>query len=399
MKKALLLENIDKTAVDILKNNGFEVDSRTGTLDKKELIEILTEYVFLGIRSKTKLDEDIAQKVRILETVGTFTVGFNHIDLNAFAKAGIPVFYAPYESTRSVVELALGEILMLARRAFEKSTQMHAAVWDKSNNGCFEVRGKKLGIIGYGNIGSQLSIVAEALGMHVCFYDIADRPAIGNAIKLDNLDEILKSCDVITLHVDGRASNINLIGESEFKLMKQGVVFLNLSRGNVVDIDALVSNLESGKVAGCGIDVFPDEPKEKIDRFESKLQNFENVILTPHIGGNTLEAQASIGKYVVGKINEYINTGNTSLALNIPNITLPVLEGASRITHYHKNVPGVLSALNDIFREYNINILGQYLKTNEENGYVITDISEDINDEIMRKISQVENTIRVRKLN
>lgn len=399
MKKALLLENIDKSAIDILIANGFDVDSRSGTLDKEELVKILPQYKFLGVRSKTKLDKDIAKHGTNLDTIGTFTVGYNHIDLDAFAKVGIPVFFAPYESTRSVVELTMGEILMLARRASEKSAKMHSGIWDKSNNGCFEVRGKKLGIVGYGNIGSQLSIVAEALGMQVSFYDVADRPAIGNANKVSDLNQILRTCDVITMHVDGRKENANIISKAEFDAMKPGVIFLNLSRGNVVDIAALVESLENGKIAGCGIDVFPDEPKEKIDKFISPLQKFENVILTPHIGGNTVEAQYAIGKYVAAKINDYINTGNTALALNIPNITLPVLEGACRITHYHKNVPGVLSELNDIFRLNKINILGQYLKTNEQTGYVITDISDEINDELMEQIAEIENTIRVRKLN
>ncbi len=394
----LLLENVHEDAVKIFEHEGYNVETIKGSLSEDELIEKIKGVSILGIRSKTHVTAKVLEHAKKLHAIGTFCIGTNQVDLNACSMKGISVFNAPYSNTRSVVELALGQIIMLVRNTFEKSKMMHAGVWDKSATNSVEIRGKKLGLVGYGSIGSQLSIIAEALGMKVYFYDAVDRLALGNAKKCSSLKELLALSDVVSLHVDGRASNKNLIDADAFEYMKPGVIFLNLSRGHVVDIDALVANLKSGKIRGAAVDVFPEEPSSNDDPFVSELQGMPNVILTPHIGGSTEEAQEDIGHYVANKIINYINTGTTYGSVNLPEIQLPELQSAHRIMHIHENVKGILAQINNILLEYDNNILGQYLKTNETLGYVITDIDNFHNKDLEKKLKKIPNTIRYRIL-
>jgi D-3-phosphoglycerate dehydrogenase len=289
-------------------------------------------------------------------------------------------------------------MIMLIRNIPDKSQYMHQGKWDKSASGSYEVRGKTLGLIGYGSIGSQLSVLAESLGMKVVYYDREEKLALGNATQLKSLNDLLESSDIVSLHVDGRESNTNLIGEKEFSKMKHGVVFLNLSRGHIVDIEALKRNIENGKVAGCGVDVFPYEPVSNAEEFYSPLRGLPNTILTPHIGGSTLEAQENIGKFVPGKFLDYINTGSTSNSVNFPNLTLPTLENAHRLIHIHNNVPGILAKINNVLAQHEINIVGQYLKTTEAIGYVITDINKQYNKEVVKQLRAIEHTIKFRIL-
>jgi D-3-phosphoglycerate dehydrogenase len=330
--------------------------------------------------------------------IGAFCIGTNQINLEEATRKGVAVFNAPFSNTRSVVELAIAEMIMLIRNITDKSDKMHRGEWDKSAQGSFEVRGKKLGLIGYGNIGTQLSVIAESLGMKVFYYDTEERLSLGNATKCRTMKEVLEQADVISLHVDGRESNTNLIGAREFELMKKGVIFINLSRGHVVDIQALRENILSGKVAGTAIDVFPYEPVSNSEEFKSELRGLPNTILTPHIGGSTLEAQENIGNFVPGKVMEYINTGSTSNSVNFPNLTLPTLENAHRLIHIHNNVPGILAKINQILADHGINIVGQYLKTNELIGYVITDINKEYNKDVIAKLRAIDQTIKFRVL-
>ena len=394
----LLLENVHEDAVKIFEHEGYNVETIKGSLSEEELIEKIKGVSILGIRSKTHVTAKVLEHANKLHAVGTFCIGTNQVDLDACSMKGVSVFNAPYSNTRSVVELALGQIIMLVRNTFEKSKMMHEGVWDKSATNSVEIRGKKLGLVGYGSIGSQLSIIAEALGMKVYFYDAIDRLALGNAKKCSSLKELLALSDVVSLHVDGRASNKNIIDADAFDYMKPGVIFLNLSRGHVVDIEALVANLKSGKIHGAAVDVFPYEPKNNDEPFVSELQGLKNVILTPHIGGSTEEAQEDIGHYVANKIIQYINTGTTYGSVNLPEIQLPELQSAHRIMHIHENVKGILAQINNILLEYDNNILGQYLKTNETLGYVITDIDNFHNKELEKKLKKIPNTIRYRIL-
>lgn len=396
--KVLLLENIDSSAQDFFKNEGFSVELLKTALDEEELIKKIKDVYILGVRSKTKVTKKVIDSAEHLMAIGAFSVGTDQVDLEAALKKGIAVFNAPYQNTRSVVELVIGDIIMLLRRVFEKSTKLHNGIWDKSVEKSFEVRGKKLGIIGYGNIGSQVSIIAEALGMQVYFYDPIPKLSLGNAVKMRSLDELLKKADVITIHVDGNKRNSNLISDKEFKKMREGVIFINLSRGFIVDLKALALNIKSGKVIGAAIDVYPNEPKATRDKFESELQGLPNVILTPHIGGNTLEAQVSIAEYVSYKLIDYINSGNSYLCVNLPSIQPQTLASAHRLLHLHKNVPGILAKINSVLAGENINILGQYLKTYEEVGYVITDVNKKYGKEVIKKLKQIPDTIRFRVL-
>lgn len=396
--KVLLLENVHPIAVELFEQEGFKVDIRKGALDEDELIEAIRDVSILGIRSKTQVTSRVLAHANKLMTIGAFCIGTNQIDLDAARDRGIAVFNAPYSNTRSVVELAIGEIIMLIRNIVPKSNLMHQGVWDKSAKNSFEVRGKKLGLVGYGNIGTQLSVVAEALGMEVYFYDIVDKLSLGNARKCKTLDELLGLADIISLHVDGRKENKNLISYREFGLMKTGVIFLNLSRGHVVDVTALVDALERGKVVGAGVDVFPQEPKTNNEEFMSELRNQPNVILTPHIGGSTEEAQANIGQFVPGKLLEYINNGSTYGSVNFPELQLPLLHDSHRLLHIHQNVPGILAQINNIFAQYHINIRGQYLKTDEHIGYVITDIAKNYADEVIGALKSIDKTIKFRLL-
>jgi D-3-phosphoglycerate dehydrogenase / 2-oxoglutarate reductase len=394
----LLLENVHPYAVEAFKAEGFNVEVYPAGLDEDELCEKIKNVSVLGIRSKTNVTAKVLDNANRLMTIGAFCIGTNQIDLKEATKRGIAVFNAPYSNTRSVVELVIGEIIMLIRNLPDKFAKMHEGTWDKSANGSFEIRGKKLGIVGYGNIGSQLSVVAEAIGLNVFYYDREERLALGNATKCKSLKELLEQVDIISLHVDGRKENANIIGQAEFDLMKKGVIFLNLSRGHIVDIAALKKNIENGKVAGCGIDVFPHEPKSNNEGFVSELRGLPNTILTPHIGGSTLEAQENIATFVSGKFLDYINTGGTSISVNFPNLSLPILENAHRLIHIHSNVPGILAKINQILATNDINIVGQYLKTNENIGYVITDIDKEYNKDVIKELRSIDNTIKFRVL-
>jgi D-3-phosphoglycerate dehydrogenase len=396
--KVLLLENVHPVAVQLFEQEGFNVEIRKGALDEDELIEAIRDVSILGIRSKTNVTARVLEHANKLMTIGAFCIGTNQIDLTACTERGIAVFNAPYSNTRSVVELAIGEIIMLIRGIVPKSNSMHKGEWDKSAKNSYEVRGKKLGLVGYGNIGTQLSVVAEALGMEVYFYDIVDKLALGNTRKCKTLDELLAVSDIISLHTDGRKENKNLIGEREFGLMKKGVIFLNLSRGHIVDIPALVNAIKQGKVIGTGVDVFPEEPKTNNEEFISALRDLPNVILTPHIGGSTEEAQANIGNFVPAKLLEYINNGSTYGSVNFPELQLPLLKNSHRLLHIHANVPGILAKMNNIFAKYHINIHGQYLKTNEQIGYVITDVAKEYADEVVQELKGIDNTIKFRLL-
>lgn len=396
--KVLLLENISQTTVSAFTKEGYTIKSFSKSLPPEELSEEIKEISILGIRSKTQITSQILKNARRLLAIGAFCIGVNQIDLAESTKCGIPVFNAPYSNTRSVVELVLGEIIMLYRKIFDKSQKLHNGIWDKDAKGSFEIRGKKLGIVGYGNIGSQLSVLAEMLGMEVYFYDIADKLAIGNARKCETLKELLVNADVVTIHVDGRRENENLIGEKEFKMMKNGVIFLNLSRGFIVDIKALVTAVKNGRIAGAAVDVFPHEPSGKGDRFTSQLQSLPNVILTPHIGGSTIEAQNNIGLFVSDKIINFLNSGSTNMSVNFPNLQLPQLKRAHRLIHIHKNVPGVLARINNILAANKINIEGQYLKTGEDIGYVITDVNKFYDKKVVNELRGIPETIKFRIL-
>ncbi len=394
----LLLENVHPVAVELLKTEGFNVETYHAALSEEELCERIRNVSVLGIRSKTQVTAKVLEHANRLMAIGAFCIGTNQIDLKEATRKGIAVFNAPFSNTRSVVELAIGEMILLMRNIVDKSVKMHQGKWDKSAKGSFEVRGKTLGIIGYGNIGTQLSVLAESMGMKVMYYDVVEKLSLGNAVKCKTMKEVLESADVISLHVDGRPSNKNLFGAEEFALMKKGVVFINLSRGHLVDIQALKENILSGKVAGCAIDVFPLEPASNNEEFVSELRTLPNTILTPHIGGSTLEAQENIGNFVPGKIMDYINTGSTSNSVNFPNLQLPVLENAHRLIHIHNNVPGILARINHVLADHGINIAGQYLKTNESIGYVITDINKDHDKEVITKLREIDNTIKFRML-
>lgn len=396
--KILLLENVHPVARKAFEEQGFNVEFLKGALDEDELIEKIKDVTILGIRSKTNVTRRVLENAPRLIAIGAFCIGTNQIDLKAATEKGIAVFNAPYSNTRSVVELAVGEMIMLIRNVVTKSNGMHEGKWDKSANNSFEVRGKKLGLVGYGHIGTQLSVIGEALGMEVYFYDVVDKMPIGNAKKLKSLDDLLRIADVVSMHIDGRKDNKNVIGKREFELMKDGVVFLNLARGHVVEVEALVEALKSGKVWGAGVDVFPYEPKTNNEPFESELRGLPNVILTPHIGGSTEEAQEGIGHYVPERLLEYINNGSTTGSVNFPEVQLPLLKGSHRLLHIHKNVPGILAKLNNIFAKYNVNITGQYLKTNEQIGYVIMDVERSYEDGFIDEIKNVEETIKFRML-
>jgi len=396
--KVLLLENIHPDAKEIFEHEGYQVETVKGSLSEEELCERIKDVSILGIRSKTQITSKVLDSAKKLHGIGTFCIGTNQVQLEECSKRGVAVFNAPYSNTRSVVELALGEMIMLIRNTFDKSTKMHKGIWDKSANNSVEIRGKKLGIIGYGSIGAQFSIIAEALGMKVYFYDVTDRLALGNAKKCSSLQELLALSDVVSLHVDGRPENANLINAQAFEYMKEGVVFMNLSRGHVVDLEALIANLKSGKVRGAAVDVFPEEPASNDESFISELCGLSNVILTPHIGGSTEEAQLDIGNYVARKIINYINTGTTYGSVNLPEIQLPEFPKAHRIMHIHENVKGIMAHINNILAEFDSNIVGQYLKTNESMGYVITDIENLHNNDLEKKLKEIPNTIRYRIL-
>jgi D-3-phosphoglycerate dehydrogenase / 2-oxoglutarate reductase len=397
-RKVLLLEGIHPDAGARFREAGFEVEELGSSLSEEELIQHLEDVSVLGLRSKTHLTREAIDAAPRLAAVGAFCIGTNQIDLKACVERGIAVFNAPFANTRSVVEMALGEIIFLFRDLLTKNALLHSGVWRKSARGAREIRGKRLGIVGYGNIGAQLSVLAEAVGMDVWFYDVQEKLALGNATPARSLRELLETSDIVTVHVDGDPSNRNFIGEREFGWMKDGVVFINLSRGFVVDLQALRAALDSGKVGSAAVDVFPEEPKQDGSEFHSPLQGLSNVILTPHIGGSTQEAQENIGRFVPAKLLDFLEKGNTTLSVNFPNLQLPELKGSHRVVHVHRNVPGVLARINQIMAEKGINITGQHLKTSEDIGYVITDIGQEYDGSLVAELRQITGTIRVRIL-
>ncbi|GAB2988737.1 hypothetical protein GCM10027284_01640 [Cyclobacterium sediminis] len=394
----LLLENVHPIGIELMKAEGYNVEVISSALSEEELAEKIKKVSVLGIRSKTQVTKKVLENAERLISIGAFCIGTNQIDLETCQEKGIAVFNAPFSNTRSVVELAIAEIIFLMRGMIDKTTSMHEGKWNKSANGSFEIRGKKLGIIGYGNIGSQLSVLAENMGLNVYYYDLVERLALGNATKVDSLDELLETCDVISLHVDGRKDNELLLDEEKIAKMKKGAYLINLSRGHVVDVPALRDALNSGHLSGAGIDVFPKEPKNNTEPFESALKGLPNTILTPHIGGSTLEAQQNIARFVPGKIIEYINTGNTYNSVNFPNIQLPFLHDAHRLIHIHLNEPGIMAKINNTLADFDINIVGQYLKTNEKIGYVITDIDKAYSSKVIDELKAIQGTIRFRVL-
>ncbi|KQU00528.1 MULTISPECIES: phosphoglycerate dehydrogenase [Sanguibacter] len=398
MLKALLLENVHPLTVEILAAHGVEVEVRSGALDESELIHALEGVHILGIRSKTQVTDAVIAASPELLTIGAFCIGTNQIDLRSAASHGVAVFNAPFSNTRSVVEIALAEIISLTRRLTERDKALHAGVWDKSAEGSHEVRGRTLGIIGYGNIGTQLSVLAENLGMSVVFYDTSEKLALGNARRLGSLDELLAVADVVTLHVDGRSGNAGLFGAQQFSQMKPGAIFLNLSRGFVVDTHALREAILSHHLAGAAIDVFPEEPKKRGDAFESELRGLPNVILTPHIGGSTLEAQEAIGVFVANKIRDYVRSGSTTLSVNLPNLALESSTGVARVAHLHRNTPGVLAEVNRTLAEHGTNIEGQLLATRGEVGYVVTDAGSSVEAAVVEALRAMGQTIKLRVL-
>jgi D-3-phosphoglycerate dehydrogenase len=396
--RVLLLENIHTDAVARLESEGFLVETLGRALDEDELIERIDGVHLLGIRSKTRVTARVLSAARDLAAIGAFCIGTDQIDLAAAAGSGIAVFNAPFSNTRSVVELALAEIIAMTRRLTEKNAGMHNGVWDKAADGSHEVRGRTLGIVGYGNIGTQLSVLAENLGMHVYFFDTADKLALGNAKRCGTLEELLEMADVITLHVDGRPGNSGFFGTEQFALMRRGSLFLNLSRGFVIDHAALRDHLVAGHLAGAAVDVFPEEPKGRGDEFKSDLRGLPNVILTPHIGGSTEEAQADIGAFVANKLASFVTEGNTTLSVNLPSVALPARPEIHRIAHVHLNTPGVLAQVNSILASHNVNIEGQLLATRGEYGYLLTDIGADYSEDVLTQLREMPQTIRLRAL-
>ncbi|ENM5887962.1 phosphoglycerate dehydrogenase [Vibrio mimicus] len=397
--KILLLEGLHPSSVEVLQAAGYSnIEYHKGSLEEAELIEAIKDVHFVGIRSRSNLTEKVINAAEKLVAIGCFCIGTNQVDLNAAAKRGIPVFNAPFSNTRSVAELVLGEILLLLRGIPEKNALAHRGIWKKSADNSYEARGKRLGIIGYGHIGTQLGIIAENLGMHVYFYDIESKLSLGNATQVHNLSDLLNKCDVISLHVPETTGTKNMMGAEEFARMKPGAIFINAARGTVVDIPALCNALESGHIAGAAIDVFPEEPASNKEPFESPLMKFDNVILTPHVGGSTQEAQENIGIEVAGKLAKYSDNGSTLSSVNFPDVSLPEHRNCSRLLHIHANRPGILTQINTIFAEEGINIAAQYLQTTAEIGYVVIDVETARSEEALTKLKAIDGTIRARIL-
>ena len=394
MPRALLLENIDPVAVELLESAGYDVEARRGALDEGDLIDALDGVALLGIRSKTQVTAEVLRARPELLAVGAFCIGTNQVDLVAAAQSGVAVFNAPFSNTRSVVEMALAEIIILARRLIDRDRALHSGTWDKSAAGSHEIRGRTLGIVGYGNIGSQLSVLAEALGMRVVYYDLEDKLALGNAERCDTLDELLERAEAVTLHVDGRGGNAGLFGAEQFARMRPRSLFLNLSRGFVVDHEALRDNILSGHIAGAAVDVFPEEPREQGDAFDSVLRGLPNVVLTPHVGGSTQEAQHDIGRFVAGKLVDYSRAGTTTLSVNSPTV---VLHGSSaaRFALLHRNVPGVLARVDALVGEHGLNVDGQVLATRGELGYVLTDVNAELPAGLLEALRALPESLRL----
>ncbi|MDP4529601.1 phosphoglycerate dehydrogenase [Alkalimonas delamerensis] len=396
--KILLLEGLHQSAVQTFKNQGYSnIEYLKTSLPEEELIEKIRDVHFIGIRSRTQLTAKVLAAADKLAAIGCFCIGTNQVDLAAALERGIPVFNAPFSNTRSVAELVLGEIIMLLRGIPGRNAAAHRGEWLKTANNSYEARGKTLGIIGYGHIGTQLSIMAEHLGMRVQFYDIEDKLVLGNATQVD-FSTLLKTSDVISLHVPETAQTKNMIGEAELDLMKQGAILINASRGTVVDIDALAEALSSQKLNGAAIDVFPVEPKSNQEEFVSPLRAFDNVLLTPHIGGSTQEAQENIGYEVAGKLVKYSDNGSTLSAVNFPEVSLPEHTGRHRLLHIHKNQPGMLTKINEAFARHQINIAGQYLQTSADVGYVVIDIDSADYELALAELKAIPGTLRARVL-
>jgi D-3-phosphoglycerate dehydrogenase len=394
--KVVLLEDVHQTAIDAFTQEGYQVHTLPDSLTGKELVTAIRQAHVVGIRSGTKLTSEVLEHTPKLLAIGAFCVGTNQINVAAAASRGIAIFNAPYANSRSVVELAIGEMIMLMRRTFERSNQTHAGEWHKSAIGSYEIRGKTLGIIGYGNIGKQLSVIAEALGMKVLYHDIQAVLTMGNA-QSTSLRRLLTTADIVTIHVDGRAANANLIGHEQLACMKPTAILLNLSRGHVVDQQALAQAIRDRRLAGAAVDVYPDEP-DKGGRLTSPLQDLPNVILTPHIGGSTQEAQAAIGSFVSSKITSFINTGDTSLSVNLPNVSLPAQHKCHRLLHIHSNVPGVLAKVNSVLADRGANTVGQYLATAGDIGYCIIDTDQAHGPEVKAALAKLPETIKLRLL-
>ena len=397
--KFVLFEGVHQNALDVLHAAGYtNIDYYKKALDGEELIEAIKDAHFIGLRSRTHLTKEVLEKAPKLVAIGCFCIGTNQVDLAAAKQRGIPVFNAPFSNTRSVAELVLGEIILLMRQVAKANMEVHRGVWNKSASGANEVRNKKLGIIGYGHIGSQLSVIAESLGMNVYFYDIENKLPLGNAQQVASLEELLSSCDVISLHVPENDSTKNLMNKERIGQLKEGAVLINAARGTVVDIDALAARLADGSLRGAAIDVFPEEPASINDPFESPLRQFDNVILTPHIGGSTAEAQANIGTEVANKFVKYSDNGSTLSAVNFPEVSLPVHTKAKRLLHIHENRPGILNKINQVFVDLNVNIASQFLQTDPKIGYVVIDVELDDAHAALEQLKEIDGTIKARVL-
>ena len=397
--KFLLLEGVHPSAVSALARDGYSnVETHNKALSGDDLKAAIADVHFIGIRSRTRLTAEILAAADKLVAIGCFCIGTNQVNLEAATRRGIAVFNAPFSNTRSVAELVLAEAILLLRGVAEKNAAAHRGEWQKSASNSFEIRGKRLGLVGYGNIGMQLGVIAEGLGMQVSFFDVTNRLPLGNAQQVSTLNGLLANSDVVSLHVPENASTRNLIGADELARMSQGAILINASRGTVVDIDALASALEQGALGGAGIDVFPEEPGSNNDEFVSPLRRFDNTFLTPHIGGSTMEAQENIGSEVAEKLAHYSDNGTTTSSVNMPEVALPEHAGSHRLLHIHRNEPGIISAINSVFSENQINVSAQYLQTNDKIGYVVIDIDADHSDVALAKLSSIEGTIRCRVL-
>ena len=395
----LLLEGVHQSAVKTLHEAGYtNIEYLKTSLSEDDLVEKVKDVHFIGIRSRTQLTARVFEAASKLQAVGCFCIGTNQVDLTAALIKGVPVFNAPYSNTRSVAELVIGQTILLLRGIPEKNALAHRGDWQKVATGSYETRGKKLGLIGYGNIGSQLSVLAESMGMNVYLYDIITKLPLGNAVQVSSLKELMETCDVISLHVPETAQTANMIGAEQLSWMKKGSILINASRGTVVDIDALHDALESGHLAGAAIDVFPVEPRSNEEEFVSPLRKFDNCILTPHIGGSTMEAQENIGLEVSEKLIRYSDNGSTQTSVNFPEVALPSHPDMHRLLHIHENVPGVLSQINSVFSAAGINIRSQYLQTNDKIGYVVMDIDREHSEIAMDKLVGITGTIRCRVL-
>lgn len=395
----LLLENISPNATTVFKTNGYSnIEIIAGALSEEDLIKAVKDVHLLGIRSKTKVSEKVLAAAKKLQAIGCFCIGVNQVNLQAATKYGVTVFNAPYSNTRSVAELVIGAAIMLIRRIPDKNIAAHRGIWMKEAKGSYELRGKTMGIIGYGNIGSQLSILAEALGMKVIFYDSETKMPLGNASSVKSLSELVAASDIVSLHVPETLATKNLINQELLAEFKKGSILINYARGKVVDLDALSKSLISNHLSGAAIDVFPIEPEKNGDSFSSPLQNLSNVLLSPHIGGSTEEAQQNIGEDVSNKLFQFLEKGITTGSHTVPSLALPPQENTHRILHIHKNVPGVLSAINTQLSTNDINIVAQYLKTNEEIGYVVLDVDKELSSQATELLKDVKETIKVRLL-